>query len=222
MSRTKIAWDDTYKEGAAYLQYPREPIVVSYHRIKKMFPENYSFLDYGFGSGNHIEFMIDKAEELYGIEVSNEAINMTSKRLEVFENFKKENLVLSNGDFIKEFENKFDFIIAWNSIYYNTQDTIKDTIDNLYKYLKKDGVLIASLPTYRSLFKKHSIRIDSSTFKLTNGISEQEGCNIVIPKDEEEFKSYFKQFNILDLGHEEKISYKIDDFHSHYYGILQK
>lgn len=222
MEQNKKAWDDTYSKQEAYMIYPREPVVVMYHRIKSLLPKDVTFLDYGFGSGNHSEFMIEKVKELYGIEVSQEAISLNTKRLKNYSNFNAENLILSNNEYINSFENKFDFIIAWNCLSYNDNQGLKEVIDYLYKYLKEDGILILSLPTQRSTFRKCSKEISENTYVIGKEISEQEGCTIVIPKDEIDFENYFSKFKTLDIGHEEIVSYKGSAEQSHYYGVFQK
>lgn len=222
MQQNKKAWDDTYSKKEAYMLYPREPVVVMYHRIKHLLPKEITFLDYGFGSGNHSEFMIEKVKELYGIEISQEAITLNSERLNKYPNFKEENLVLSHNDYIEEFENKFDFIIAWNCLSYNDHEGLNQVIEYLYKYLKEDGILILSLPTQRSAFRKHSKEVSPNTYIIGKEISEQEGCTIVVPQDEVDFENYFSKFKTLDIGHEEIVSYKGGAEQSHYYGVFQK
>lgn len=222
MNQNKTAWDETYGKKEAYMQYPREPVVVMYQRTKSLLPKDMVFLDYGFGSGNHSEFMIPKVKELYGIEISQEAIQLNMERLKDYKNFKPENLVLSNNSFIKDFENKFDFIIAWNCLLYNDHDNLLKVIDYLYKYLKKDALLMVSIPTQRSMFRKYSKKVSHNTYVIGPDIEEQEGCTIVIPEDEKDFENYFSKFKTIDIGHEELVSYMRKEEQSHYYGVFQK
>lgn len=222
MNQNKEAWNDTYSKKEAYMLYPREPVVVLYHRFKHLLPTNITFLDYGFGSGNHSEFMIEKVNEIYGLEISEEAIKLNLERLNKYPNFKEENLRLSHNDFIEDFENKFDFIIAWNCLSYNTHEELNKVIDYLHKYLKKDGILIVSMATQRSGFRKFSEKISHNTYRIGKGVPEQEGCTNVIPQNSDDFEGYYSKFKILDIGHEEMMSYKKDELQSHYYGVFQK
>jgi len=223
MDQNKESWNDIYNEGESYMQYPNEALVVSYHRIKNKLPNKVSCLDYGFGSGNNSEFIISKVEDFYGLEISESAKEITSHRLDKFQNFDSKNLYISENKYINKFENKFDLIVAWHVISYNTHESIQEVIEHFYKYLKNGGILITSLATPRDISKKYSEEIDHNTFKIDSNIIGQEGCIVVIPKDAEDFKNYFHKYKTLDIGHEERMSYeKANDLHSHYYGIFQK
>ncbi|HIP14482.1 MAG TPA: class I SAM-dependent methyltransferase [Sulfurimonas autotrophica] len=222
MKENRDAWEELYAQGDSYLKYPNEALIVTYHRIKHLLPKEVVCLDYGFGSGNNSEFIIDKVTDFYGLEISPEAKDITAVRLDRFEHFKKENLVLSNNEFIPEFEGKFDLLVAWHVLSYNDDDNLHKVSEYLYKYLKKGGLLITTLATPRDVSHKHSQRQDKNTYMINRGIANQEGCLVVIPSDEKEFESYFSQFQTIDIGHEERMSYINEDFHSHYYGVFQK
>lgn len=223
MKENKLNWEDIYSKGESYLEYPNEALVVTYHRIKKYLPQNTTCLDFGFGSGNNTQFLINRNEisNIYGLEISNNAKNMVKERLIYSSKFNENNFVISDK-FIPEFENKFDLIVAWHVISYNTNDSVQKAIDNFKKYLKKDGLLITTLATPRDISMKYSNYISTNTYKINNNIPSQEDCIVVIPKDEKDFEKYFGDFETLDLGHEERLSYKKDDFHSHFYGVFKK
>jgi len=223
MKENRDAWEELYSQGDSYLKYPNEALIVTYHRIKQMLPKNIVCLDYGFGSGNNSEFIIDKVSEFYGLEISPQAKEIATMRLNHFENFKKDNLVLSNNEFISEFENKFDLIVAWHVLSYNDDTNLHKVSDYLYRYLKKGGVLITTLATHRDISFKHSKHIADNTYTIGSEIANQEGCLVVIPDTQKKFESYFSQFETIDVGHEERISYyNQDDLHSHYYGVFKK
>ncbi len=222
MNKNKQLWDDIYNDGSSYLQYPNEALVVSYHRIKKLLPQNTVCLDYGFGSGNNSEFLIGKTGEFYGLEVSETAKELTSKRLDHFDNFDTDKLYLSENEYIDAFEEKFDLIVAWHVISYNTHDSVQNIIEYFHKYLKKGGVLITTLATPRDVSKKYSDEVSHNTFRINENIADQNGCIVIIPKDKDDFKNYFNKFETLDIGHEERLSYEHIDLHSHYYGIFRK
>ena len=99
---------------------------------------------------------------------------------------------------------------TWHVLYYND--------DNLYKYLKKEGILIATLAIPRD----NSQRQDKNTYKINRAINNQKGCIVMIPSDEKEFESCFSQFKTIDIGHEKHILYINENFHSHYYEVFQK
>lgn len=222
MKENKLSWEEIYKKGASYLEYPNEALVICYHRIKGLLSQPLVCLDYGFGSGNNSEFILTKADEFYGLEISEEAKEVTTKRLGGYPNFDKENLFLSNGDFVAEFENKFNLVVAWHVLSYNNEETIINAIENIYRYLKKDGLLIATLATPRDISKKFSKKISNNHYIIDERIPSQKGCSVVIPEDHDDFRHYFSQFSPVDIGKEERLSFEVDDLHSHYYGVFKK
>lgn len=129
-------WDNIYSDGGSFLEFPNEALVVTYHRIKRTLPEKIVCLDYGFGSGNNTQFLINRVNEIYGIEISSQAKDLVKLRLKDNIKFNKNNFIITNT-FNPEFENKFDLIVAWHVISYNTHESIEDSIKNLYKYLKR-------------------------------------------------------------------------------------
>lgn len=222
MKENKIQWDNIYGNGGSYMEYPNEALVVSYHRIKNILPKEITCLDYGFGSGNNSEFLIKRVNNLYGIEISNEAQKTTINRLKNYANFNENNLKISENKFIPEFENKFDLIVAWYVISYNTHESVQEIISHFFRYLKKGGVLITTLATSKDISKLASEKVSENTYRINKNIADQEGCIVVIPKNELDFKSYFSKYQSLDVGYEERISLEHNDFHSHYYGIFKK
>ena len=71
MKENKLNWEDIYSKGESYLEYPNEALVVTYHRIKKYLPQNTTCLDFGFGSGNNTQFLINRNEisNICGLEI---------------------------------------------------------------------------------------------------------------------------------------------------------
>jgi cyclopropane fatty-acyl-phospholipid synthase-like methyltransferase len=222
MKENEESWEDIYTDGESYLEYPNEALVISYHRIKNLLSKKITCLDYGFGSGNNSLFLIDKVEDFYGIELSEKAKELSSLRLKKFNNFKKDNLRISSNNYIEEFENKFDLLVAWHVVSYNTDESLKEVINYFYKYLKKDGILIVTLATADDISKKYSDKISHNTYKMNKGILSQEGCVVIIPENEKDFENYFHKFETIDIGHAGRVSFKNDDLHSHYYGIFKK
>lgn len=222
MNENKKSWEEIYNEGDSYLEYPNEALVISYHKIKKLLPQSVTCLDFGFGSGNNSSFLIKRVNELYGIELSENAKEITKKRLGSHPNFKEENLLISKNEYIEEFENKFDLIVAWHVISYNSHETVQEVIEYFYKYLKKGGILVTTLATPEDLTQKYSDKLSHNTYTINEGIPNQKGCIVVIPKDENDFEKYFSKFKTIDIGHAGRVSFKNDDLHSHYYGIFQK
>lgn len=221
MSKNKSNWDRIYKDKG-FMFYPNESLVVSYHKLKSLLPKHVVALDYGFGSGNNSEFMINNVDELYGIEISPQAKKVTSIRLKNYPNFNEYNFVISENTLIPTFKKKFDLIVAWHVLSYNSHDSVKEVISQLKSYLKPGGILVTTLATPRDISMNYSNKTSHNTYIITDKIADQEGCQVIIPQSNDDFNSYFKNFKIIDSGFFEKKSSISDYSHSHFYGIFQK
>ncbi|CAM3828480.1 class I SAM-dependent methyltransferase [Arcobacter cloacae] len=223
MKQNKESWNKIYDKGYSYMMYPDETLVILYHRIKNILPNHITCLDYGFGSGNNSEFIIDKVNEFYGIEISEIAKEITSKRLFSYENFDKNNLFINSNNYVEEFEEKFDLILAWHVISYNTDESVKEVISHFHKYLKKGGILITTLATREDISYYYSKEISKNTFQVDERIPSQKDCIVVIPENKEDFENYFEKFSILDIGFKQRTSFlKPEETSSHYFGVLRK
>lgn len=223
MKENRKSWDDIYAKGASYMMYPDEVLVILYHRIKHLLPSNITCLDYGFGSGNNSEFIIDKIDSFYGLEISQSAKELASKRLEKYDHFKEENLIINSNEFVEEFEGKFDLIIAWQVISYNSHESVQEVIEHFHKYLKKGGILITTLATRDDISKSYSKELSKNTFQMDERIPNQTGCIVVIPEDQKDFENYFNKFETIDVGYKQRTSFlKPEETSSHYFGIFQK
>jgi len=221
MSKTKQNWNDIYK-NKGIMRYPNEDLVVLFHQIKHLLPKKITALDYGFGSGNNASFLIDMVEDFYGIEVSSVAKEITTARLADHNKFNANNLYMSLNKNIAEFNNKFDLIVAWHVISYNSHESVQEVIKRFLGYLKPGGLLITTLATPRDISKSCSDKLSHNTYKITESIPNQEGCTVIIPQNEEDFKQYFSDYKVVDIGYLERVSFKLAHNSSHYFGVFQK
>ena len=215
-------WDDIYKHKGpgSFLKYPNEILATQFFRHKTQINLNGKCLDYGFGSGNNAEFLIQYVKELYGIEISQSAIDNLETRLKHFDNYKKENFSLNFNSSFSE----FDLIVAWQVLYYNTKSSFETTLDILYSLLKKDGIFIVSMSTHNDIKITCSKKIDENTFQIGNTFPHREGCIIYSPSSEQEFLHHFVKYNleILDYGYFENMSVKTNQKLSEYYMVAKK
>lgn len=220
-----LKWERIYAEGKAgsFLTYPSENLVRLFHRIRPELPSDIRCLDYGFGSGNNSEFLITKVSELFGIEVSETSLQLTSERLSTYEQFRRENFSLVQDSEQPCLRERIDLLVAWQVLYYNTEGRLLETIELLSSYIRPGGVIIATLATTRDVSAHCSIPLGGSEYRIDDTIPSQEGCVVTIPESKNRLYDYFGCFEVIDSGYFETISFNNSkNRSSHYYYVGRK
>lgn len=127
------------------MDYSRKPgDYFSHQRVEllEFLPEQYStVLDVGCGDGSFLELLEGDNRELWGIElVEKQANRAKAKFNNIFSGSVEDNL--SNLP-----ENHFD-VVFFNDVLEHLSDPY-GVLDQIKKYLKKDGVVISSIPNIR-------------------------------------------------------------------------
>jgi SAM-dependent methyltransferase len=220
--KSKLNWERIYKEkeSGSFLRYPNEVFITQFFRHKNNITLNGKALDYGCGSGNNTEFLIGEMGSVFGLDISESSIGITKKRLESHKRYYEKNFATS----FKSNFNKFDFILAWQVLYYNTEEGFNKRFKELYNRLNNDGVFILTLPTRDDLKVTLSQKISKNTFVITSRIPQQEGCTIFSPSTIEDFLHLFNTYdlNILDYGIFNNSSYVTNNKASEFYLVCKK
>ena len=194
-------WSEIYNAGQNNLSYPNENLVRYFHYLfanKK--PDNLKLLDYGFGSGANLKHLKNFGFDVYGLEVSSAAIEMTLSKMGP--EFDKEKLLLLEDNLDLKFpENYFDIIVAWQVLYYNSFDSLLDLLDKLYALLKPGGFFIGTMARNEDYSIVNSDAI-SKFERISNGkLGNQKGSRIISVSGEEDIKLIFKVFNNIEIGY---------------------
>jgi len=222
MNKNVANWDNIYSNNkpGSYLNYPNENLVTLFFHNRNVINLKGKCLDYGFGSANNSEFLIQHMSELYGIEISESSVNIAKKRLARFGNFHPDNFVVSGQE--QNFAGFFDLIVAWQMLYYNDKAGLSSSITKLYECLRPGGILLCTLITARDVKIKHAELVNEDTYVIDGRIPHQEGCNICSPKSEQDFLNLFKRFEVIDYGYYERASFLFENTASEYYLVARK
>lgn len=109
-----------------------------------------TILDIGAGTGLFLSYFKEKGWNIDGVELSKEAVFYAKKRF---------NVRLKNGDFLEfPFKNNTYDVITLNGVLEHLH-TPHETLEKAAKVLKKDGIIIISVPNVESvgrfLFGRH-------------------------------------------------------------------
>lgn len=200
-------WNEEFKKYGKIFLEPQEDMekVVSIfknHGVKKV-------LDLGCGTGRHTVFLAKKGFEVYGIDIAEKGIAITSEWL------KKENLQadLKVGSIYQKLpykDNFFDAAISTNTIHHERIENIRKAILEVERILKPGGLIFMTLRKrkFRRFYPKFTIIehyghqkssykvIDERTYVPIDG-GEKGLIHYLFNKDS--IRKEFKDFKDLDI-----------------------
>ncbi len=222
MDKNITNWEEIYSNNKAgsFLNYPNENLVTLFFQNRQYINQDGKCLDFGFGSSNNSEFLIQHMQELYGVEISQSSVNIAKKRLAKFDNFQEKKFTV-NG--LKQIPSDFfDLIVAWQMLYYNDENGLISSINKLHDCLKDGGILLCTLITNRDIKTKLAKKVEEDLYVIDERIPHQSGCKVYSPKNERDFLRLFDQFEVIDFGHFERASFMIENTSSEYYLVAKK
>ncbi len=122
-------------------------------RIMKLLDEfvtpGMRILDAGCGSGFYSDYFTSKGTEVFSLDYSDDALNLTRQATRnQSKMYLKEDLL--NHEFAKQYQNRFDLIFTDGLLeHFSLQEQLK-IIDHLLTMLKKGGVLATFVPNQYS------------------------------------------------------------------------
>lgn len=206
LTKNAQIWEDVYASGHK-LNYPDDSFVRLLHRFVKPTP-NSKVMDYGFGSGVTSLHMARIGCKVTGYEISQSACDMLQSRL-AEESLTGNTNTGKPGDALPYQDNEFDFIVAWNSLTYNTEKSLQFMVDEFERILKPGGKLIAAMSAPLDFIDENSTQVKGLEKVINIGV--QEGAQVIIPT-EEALKERFFNNKHLELG---KLTYDFTGFGLH-------
>jgi SAM-dependent methyltransferase len=220
MKENKNAWEEIYKNNMSYLNYPDSNLVSLFFKNKSNIVSNNKCLDFGCGSGNNAEFLAKYFNDLFAIDISSTAIELTRKRLDKMDS--KYNAHF-NTKMEGEIMNKnFDFICAWQSLYYNSNLSFIKSLKKLIDSLNKDGIIMFTLLSKEDIKIKHSIQINNFDYKINGSISSQENCTVFAIDSSKHLLQLMSNFKIDIIDYGKFSLYSMKTFGINEYYIIGK
>ena len=212
LEANKQNYQSLYSKREAFLRYPAD-WVIRFHNmyLKQQIPRG-RVLDYGCGAGNNSIFFIEKGYETYGVDVSDEAlelvkINLESRHLDprLAERFQ---MISPKSTSLPFAEGFFDFILSNQVLYYlPSTEHIRSVCKELARCLRPGGAVFFTVMGPKNSYITHrakqiydgrvyEIRIEDPEHRLY-GLREL----IYLVRDEQELKDLFSQFECVTTGY---------------------
>ncbi|MHA1386623.1 MAG: class I SAM-dependent methyltransferase [Candidatus Helarchaeota archaeon] len=158
-------------------------------------------LDVGFGDGRSFPLLHNLGFKIHGIEITDEIVKMCRDRMNRLGIQAK--LRIGTNTNIPYPNNYFDYIIACSSCYYIDENTsFQDTLREYSRVLKKNGILICSLPHKGMFYFRNCIeRSDGSCVITSDNYGIRNGYILQRFKTKNDIKkSFSKYFHLLAIG----------------------
>jgi len=201
--KSKEVWENNLKKfPQTFLNHPDENLVrILSGRYVDIPKPPARLMDHGFGHGNTLLYASQKGYECYGCEISDLLISEVNK---LFINYGVEiDLRAINNLSVPYNDNMFEIVISWNVIHYTgTRANVIETIKELYRVLKPNGVLILStIHPENAVFRRtEHIGENSYHIKEEANYDNRKGLTFYVEKDENSLKELFSSFSEVKIG----------------------
>lgn len=191
-------WQKIFKEKGLSFKNPHEDMLKISKFLKKQKVKK--LLDLGSGSGRHVIYFAKKGFDVYATDGAKEGIKLCKMWL------KKEKLKanVKVASFFNKFpfkDNFFDAVVSIWAIHHGTEKQVRYCIKEIERVLKPRGfIFIVVTSTFKGRPVLEKKKIEPRTWIVTRGLEKSVPHHIF---NKSMAKSYFKNFQILDL-HKDK------------------
>lgn len=187
------AWDDIFSgDGRVYHEvFPR------FEWLVEQFARNgcKTILDLGCGSGRHLLHLTKNDFRVSGLDYSPAGLSLCKQWLE--EEGLNAPLVLADMRSRLPFKGSaFDGLLSTQVIHHATLDSVRRTIDEIWRVVKPGGLIFVSVPAHRHVDEDY-IEIEPNTFVPLEGPEKGLPHHIF---SEQEYEQAFNAFQIIELS----------------------
>ncbi len=183
-------WEALYKEKGIVQKEPSKFVKEAVEFFKQQNLQK--ILDLGCGTGRHILYLFKNGFEVYGCDASESALKIASELIPNVE-FKKCDMTSLPYE-----DNYFDGVLCHFVIQHGKIKQIKKAISEIYRVLRKNGILYLSVPSTKHPEYFTGEEIEPNT-KINIAAIDGSIPHHYFTKDE--IKTLFTKFEIVKLEH---------------------
>lgn len=196
------SWEkNIYSQGKHLNKYPYDLVVSIIARKFFNIPEkerkNIKVLDLGCGGGNNAKFFAENGFDIYGIDASKIAVEVSKERFELWK--LKGNFTQGNFSDLPYKNNFFDIIIDRESLCMNNYSDIKKAIVEVHKKMKKGGIIISFIYNSFHSDKEFGQMVEPNTYDNFSEKSRFYQTGIVHFVDLKEVSNIYSKFKIENI-----------------------
>lgn len=215
-------WNELHLMERFQPKYPSEHVV---RFVFTQFPRNLKersnlkILDLGCGAGRHTIFLAREGFQTYATDISEEGLKVVEKRLE--DEKLQGILKKANMDKLPFLDNFFDGIISNAVLCYNDFKGCQNSISEIYRTLKKDGIALVFTRTTDDYRYGKGKQVDKNTFILDIEDTNEKGM-VMHFLDRAEINDIFGKFNKIILEKTETTFSNLEKKNSDWIIIVRK
>jgi SAM-dependent methyltransferase len=157
-------WENLYHDGKSFLLYPDNVLVSITHKLL-IVEENKHILDYGFGSGSNMLYLLRRGFTVSGVEIAESAIKLVSERVSN-EGYGADLKLIRNG-IIPFGDNSFDAVIAWGVLCFNDWTSLLIAVKEINRVLRKGGIFLGTMTAPDDISYKTGISLGNHIYEST-------------------------------------------------------
>lgn len=152
-------WNDAYRKKGIIQKPVREIVKEAVGLFKKKNVQR--VLDHGFGTGRHIIFLAEKGFDVYGVDLSEEAKNITETRLK--ERKLAAKLKTSDIKSLLYEDNFFDAVVSIYVLSHGMRKKLAQALGEIKRVLKPGGFLVLETLSTNDGFGEQGEEIEPNT-----------------------------------------------------------
>lgn len=160
-----VKWDQILLKKGYHPEDPDQIVVNLAFILEKRGAER--VLDLGCGAGRHLMCLAEKGFETHGADISERGLGLSKKRLKSRE--LEAEIIKCDMKALPYISSSFDAVICVQTIYHQKLRDIRETISEIYRILKRKGLLLANFHSRRSSKCGRGIEVEDGTFRQEGG-----------------------------------------------------
>ncbi len=156
-------------------------------------------MDLGCGAGRHTVYLAKNDFDVIGVDVSKSALRIAREWVEK-ENLEKVALVQATMTSVPFRDSQFDAVISVSVIHHAVKRDIKATVDEIYRILKRNGLLLANLASVKDPRCGKGKMVETGTFRMLEAFEQKRFEELHHFLTEKQVSRLFSCFSKAEIG----------------------